>query len=286
MLEHSAQWTIVGDDGTTVQFNDGASGWLLEEVTGFDSPDVRQNLEELPEEDGAVAGDFFFGARPVTFRGRIAAPTAAQRNASALTLMRALRGLRGDVTVKSQASGLAAMQAKARLQNFRLAGGYVKTFLIGLVCPDPRFYSQAENSQAGSGGGLGIPGAVFPWAFPVNFGGGSGAALQVTVTNAGNFDSPPVIRVAGPCTNPQVELDAPDESLYVDNLILLAGEWIDIDMNARTVKKNDGSSFYDRVRFPGSVWWRLRPGSNTVKLWASGTDATTALTVTWRDAWA
>src|SRR3954470_7969212 len=147
MYETGAQWTSTSPDGaTTVTFNDGASGLYLESVTGFDSPDVRQNIDVLPEADGSVAGNFFFGSRPVTLNGKVIAPTAASRNNVVVNLQRAVRGLRGDVTLKSQPQGLPAMQATARLNNMRVSGGYVKDFQIALICPDPRMYSQTLNT--------------------------------------------------------------------------------------------------------------------------------------------
>lgn len=279
------RWTIVGADGTTIELNDNASGLYLEEISGFDSPSIRTNVEDLPESDGAVAGDFFFGQRPVTLRGRIHGTTASARNAAMVNLQRALRGLRDDVTVKSQSSGLPAMQVSARIVDLKFGGGYVKTFQVSMICADPLIYSQTENAETATGAAT-VPGAAFPWAFPVDFGGGIGATLIVSATNAGNFDAPCVIRVWGPITDPQVTNDSVDESIYVDNLVLVAGEYIDIDTGARTVVKSDGVSYYDRVRFPGSDWFRLQPGANTIQLWGSGSSGGTEIDVTWRDAWA
>jgi hypothetical protein len=289
MYEHGQTWTIIGDDGTTVILDGGGASdsvFRLEQVTGFDGPNVRQNIEELPELDGAIAGDFFFGARPVTFRGRIIASTAADRNFNVTNLQRALRGLRGDVTLKSQASGLPAMQATARLeQPLRVTGGYVKEFLIALVCPDPRMYSQTLNSSSATGVAT-VPGAAFPWAFPVSFGGGTGQTLTLSVTNAGNFDTPPILRVTGPLRDPIIRNSTPAQvSIGLGNVVLGSGNWIEIDMGARTVVRDDGVSLYDRVGFPGTDWWQLVPGSNTVDLFASDTTAATTLTVTWRDSW-
>ncbi len=284
MYEHGVDWTLTGSDGLTITLG-ATSNYRLEEVTGFDSPNVRQNLEDLPEQDGAAAGDFFFGSRPITLRGKIVAATAAERNTNVVNLQRALRGLRGNITLKSTPSGLPAMQAYARLENVRVTGGYIKEFMIGLVCADPLMYSQTLNTATNSTSPA-SPGATFPWAFPVLFGGGTGSSSSATVTNAGNFDAPAVIRVTGPVTNPQVSNSTLNQWIYLDGLTLVSGEWVEIDTGARTVKKSDGSSHYDKVRFPQSVWWRLAPGGNTVALWASTSSAGVSLTVSHRDVWA
>jgi len=285
MYEQGAVWTISGPDGTTVVFNDGVSGFYLESVTGFDSPNVRQNIADLPEFDGAVAGDSYFSSRPVTLSGKIAGSSAAQRNSLVVALQRALRGLRGDVTLMSTPQGLPAMQATGRLDNVRVTGGYVKDFQISLVCPDPRIYSQALNAVSATGTAS-TPGAAFPWSFPVTFGGGAGATLSVSVTNAGNFTTIPTVRVFGPALGPQVENADTGESVFLDGLTLATGEYVDLDFGARTVTKQDGTNEYSTVRFPGSTWFTLDPGSTAVQLWASGGSASTGIEVLWRDSWA
>src|SRR3954469_23136222 len=285
MYETNAQWTITAADGTTVVFNDGASGLYLESVTGFDSPDVRQNIDVLPEADGSVAGNFFFGSRPVTLNGKIAANTAAGRNVAVVNLQRAIRGLRGAATLKSTPQGLPAMQTTARLNNIRVSGAFVKDFQLSLICPDPRIYSQTLNTNSAIGIAV-TPGASFPWAFPVNWGGGTGATLAVNVTNAGNFSTPPTVKVIGPAIGPQITNATTGESLYLDGLTLAAGEYVTVDFGNHTATRSDGTNQYYRVRFPGTVWFTLQPGSSTVQLWASGATSATELDVSWRDAWA
>lgn len=283
MYESSATWSIVAADGTTASFNDG-TGLLLEDVTGFDSPNIRQNVQDLPETDGATAGYFFMGSRPVTLRGRMAGyATAAARNQAVVNLQRALRGLRGDVTIKSAPSGLPAMQVSARLDNVRVTGGYVKEFMISLVCPDPLIYSQTLNTQATSGS-VASTGAAFPLVFPIVFGGGTGATVTVNATNAGNYDTPPYIRVTGPVSDPQIKNASTQQSIWIDNVLLVSGEYIDIDMAARTAVKSDGANLYSRVRFPASDWWRLAPSTNVIQMFSS-TSGSSTLTVQWRDAW-
>jgi hypothetical protein len=285
MLEHGRTWELEGPEGTTVTLNASpVNGLYLEEVTGFDMPQIRQNIEDLPEADGAVAGDFFFGHRSVTLRGKIVSPTAAERNQLALNMQRTIRGLRGDVTLRSQPSGQPAMQATGRLEAFRLTGGYVKEFLISFVCPDPRIYAQSLSQETVTGSTASV-GAAFPWSFPVNFGGGTGAALTVTASNEGNIDTPAIIRVWGPLNNPQIHNIATGEIIYLDAVSLGSGQWIEVDTGAKTAVRHDGTNAYNNVRFPGS-WWKLVPGANLIRVFGSGEGPGAELDVSWRSAWA
>lgn len=285
LVEASALWTIIGPDGTTIMINDGGA-IVCESVTGWDSTTVRTNVEDIPAEDGAIAGDSFLGQRPWTLNGKIGANVgAAARNVAIANMKRAVRGLRGDVVVQAQPSGMPAMQATARLQSLRISGGLVKDYQLAFISADPRAYSQALNT-INQTGAPGVPGAGFSMAFPINFGGGSGATLVAAATNAGNIDTYPVLKVWGPITNPQITL-VNGSSIYLDNLTLASGEWVQITTapGQHAVTKSDGTNLYDRVRYPGSVFFKLPPGSSTIQLWGSGSGAGTELDVTWRDAW-
>jgi hypothetical protein len=290
MYQADATWTLTAPDGTAVvlagpsSFPQAATVFLVEEVTGFDSPNVRQDIEDLPEQDGAVAGNYFFGSRPITIKGKILASTAAFRNTSVISLQRALRGMTSSSTLSvTGVPALPDMQVYCRLDNVRITGGYIKDFILSLVCPDPLMYSSALHTQTASGL-IAVSGVAFPIVFPANFGGGSGAVLSLTATNAGNYDSAPTIRLTGPINSPQVKNATTNETLYFDGVIIATSEYVDIDMAGHTAVKNDGTNLYGRVRFPGSTWWRLAPGANVIELRSDGV-ATPTLLSTWRDAW-
>jgi hypothetical protein len=288
VYEYGGTMLIVGDDGTTVACNDGASGITLEAIDGLEAPSVRSSVEEIPEADGAIAADAYYGEKHGTLRGRLYAATAAARNPVARDMQRALRGLRGDITLQCSPSGLAAMQLKARVdQPVRFSGGYLKDWIVGVVAADPRWYSQAEHTDFAAGQ-VASPGATFPWVFPVGFGGVSGATLEIPVTNAGNYYSPATLKVTGPISNPLVALKETGEVIYVDGVTLAAGKWLEISMALppnRHVLHQNGTDLYRYVRFPDSVWWQLPPGSKTVQLWGTGSTSATRLDVIWRDAW-
>lgn len=284
MFEYGAVYQLIGPDGTTVTFNDGTSGLWLEDITGFDSPNVRMNIEELPEADGAIAGDSYYGARPVTMTGSFVASSAANRNTAIVSLNRATNALRSDITLKSQPTGLPAMQATARLENRRITGAYAKKFFIALTCPDHRYYSQAITTVTGLAGSQ--PGAPFPTVFPVDFGGGTISGVSVVASNQGNIATPPRIRVWGPCTNPTVTNVRAGLSMQVSPLTLVSGQYVDIDVAARTVTHSNGTNLYDKLVVPPSRWWELEPGGNTVQAIASSFSTGFELDLTYRDAWA
>jgi hypothetical protein len=257
VFEYSAPWTITAPDGATIALNDG-NGLYLEDVSGFDSPNVRENVNDLPEADGAIAGDFWYGSRPVTLSGTIALATAALRNAKIIDLIKALRGLRGDVILQTTPSGMSAMRAFGRIQNVRVTGGFVKKFQIGLICADPRMYGTTLNTATTSG-------------------------ASTSATNAGDYYSPPVLRITN-YTNPVITNSTTTEAISFINLTLGTTEYVDVDMLSKTVISNLGVSRYSNVVFPASTFWYLARGSNTITIGGSG-GGSKSFRIQWYDTW-
>ncbi len=283
MYEAGAAWTLTGSDGTVATFNDG-NGLYIEEVSGWDSPSIRTNVEDNPEDDGATAGDSWLGQRAWTLSGKIVGQSASGRNLMVVSLQRALRGMRADCLAKSSPQGLPAMQSYCRVSGFRLSGAFVKDFQIQMISADPRAYSQTLNTQTDSNR-TPSPGAAFNLVFPIAFGGTTGAVGQVSCTNAGNYPTPPVLVAKGPISDPYFENVATGERIVTDGLTLDPGDTLTIDVAAKTAVDQDGVNRYSKVLFPDSSWWQLQPGAQTIRLWGSGNSSTTELDVSWRDAW-
>lgn len=87
-------------NGAVAVFNDPTDALyagMLTEVTGLDSPDVRESAEELAQADGGTHGYFYFGRRPITLSGRLFGhATKLERNTRLDYINRASMALRGD----------------------------------------------------------------------------------------------------------------------------------------------------------------------------------------------
>lgn len=102
--EIGARYELIGPTGAVAVFNDAIDPnyvGMLSEVTGLDSPDVREASEDLVEADGGQHGQFWFGRRPIVLNGRVYGhATAAERAARLDRLARASLALRGDAVLK------------------------------------------------------------------------------------------------------------------------------------------------------------------------------------------
>jgi phage-related protein len=156
---------------------------------------------------------------------------------------------------------------------------YEALFSIGLVAPDPLKYSATEHAlETGlpvSSGGLTVPHVV---PFTVDSVSISGT---MEVFNAGNATTAPRLIIYGPVDTPRVTNVTTGETLTVA-LVLEAGEYLDIDLEAHTAMLGGTSS---RRGFISGSWWKLVKGNNTLSFNASVYHADAALQVIWRDAW-
>jgi hypothetical protein len=73
-VTYGDRYELVGPDGWTAVFNEDTHPnyvGMLTEVTGLDSPEVRESAQDIVEGDGGVHGNFYFSRRPITMSARI-----------------------------------------------------------------------------------------------------------------------------------------------------------------------------------------------------------------------
>ena len=285
-------WEFVGPDGTRavlnspgdpdmVGYTDGEQG-----VTGLGEAEIREEFDVLSDSDGGVHGTFFRGRMPFVVQG-VLDPSAdlATVNLMEAKLRRATKALRGDGTVKWTPDGSVQRMVTFRAQQpMRSTGRWPKQFQLSLVSASHRVVSASEsnaNFAAGSSGGeIGISS---PISSPLTSAFNSTGAVQIA--NQGDEPYPPRYRIDGPITNPTIRNATTGEELRFITT-LATGEWLDIDVTARTALLNGVTDRYSTVQFPGSTWFLLQPGNNDIRLLALTSGAPAALTVYWRSAWA
>jgi phage-related protein len=141
--------------------------------------------------------------------------------------------------------------------------GYVEWAAM-FVASDPRMYDDQNPVQSY---------AFHPTASSNSF----------NANNAGTFKTPPFMHIDGPVTNPTITNEATGKFLKL-NMTLVAGDFLDIDFKAKTIRGAGGTTKYSFLD-PSSVWWGIEPGDNTIIFDTTGSDADTTLLVAWRSAW-
>jgi hypothetical protein len=276
-------------DGLPVQIGDlqlnatDADGvrWVLQQFEGWGTPAPRASMIDRTRRSGSVRGVPYSGGRNLSAAGSIYAPTpellvsALDRLLSSVSLDETqLRvdepGISRHVTVaRSDETLTKYITDRVADYSFQVASTDWRKFGADL---------SASTFLPSSSGGLTIP---FTIPFTID-------AVQVTgqvsLLNPGNDTGPVRLRIDGPCTGPVVTHVGSGQALvFSSSLVLGAGEWIDVDMEAQTVLANGQSSRAGYITSRG--WSGFEPGLNTWSFTAVGYDAASRLTVTATPAW-
>lgn len=289
---------------------------ILQEISGLlDSPDVRTGDLTLLQRDGQVPGVDFLGGRTIAatvlvfdedrdqFAGHIAGLVGALTSGGVEDQLR--------VEIPGVGNGWVQLSARVRKRSVKLNQdfyGGMATVDIEWFATDPRLYAVAEQIAETTPPLPSDVGMVFDVAFdlrftwPTSFGpaaatldaSGTVITRSVTANTAGSTSTSPIIEVHGPATSIVVSVPAQQKRLEIrDGYTLPAGTFLRFDMRARTVawctNPDDPGQSVFHLLTPGSTFFNLLPGNNTVILSAIApltVDAPTVkMRVRWRDAW-
>ena len=102
--------------------------------------------------------------------------------------------------------------------------------------------------------------------------------------NRGNADSPVIMRIYGPITNPTIHNRTTGETMNLTGTVA-GGDLAEINTATGEITNLAGASVYGMMNFTTSSWWDLKPGVNDFYLTGTGTTGATKLTLTYKDAW-
>ena len=110
------------------------------------------------------------------------------------------------------------------------------------------------------------------------------ATGQVSLTNRGNEPGPVRLRIDGPCVGPVVtHVSTGAQLVFASSLVLRAGEWLDVDMENRTVLANGQASRNGWITSRG--WSAFDPGANSWAFTATTYNPAARLTVSAVPSW-
>lgn len=253
-------------------------------------PSPRAAIRTLTTSHGAVDETRWLDSRVITVVGEVWGDTFEEMRAELGTIQRAMLQTLdvAPALLKWQWGGsgsslqcyvkLAGFQAPTLAEGVKLAQ-YQATF----VAADPRAYSQALTTATGAvlttaGGGL-----DFPFSFPIEFTPSAGGSAAVI--NHGDIPSPPILRIYGECSSPQVRLVSTGETLYFSGSIS-DGDYLEIDCRQRTVKLNGTTSRLNLLDAASSTWFELPTGSDSVRLSSATFNSNARCDVLYRSAYA
>lgn len=258
--------TIAGVSGQSVTMG-GAYDYP---VTYYDDPcDFRFEESDRVRQHGIWPDFTWMGKRSPELHFDLLAPDSVVYNQRRLALMGALlpqpeRGFTYVCELNIVFTGYEAMHIRADVDSISIPrdGGLGPAIGNGQLlfrCPYP-FYKSSVVYTANTGAPLsGGGGRTYPKTYPFSYAAGASTGGNVTIRPVGNVITYPTIRVYGPTTYPTIARnDAGTLTPITVNIVLTAGQWIDIDMDGRTIKTQDGIDVSNK-RDPSSKWWGLLP---------------------------
>ena len=234
-------------------FYDNDSNSILREFEGFEFSNINLVVEELASNGSFFAGSKF-SKRRLSFTGDLISDTVFTLRRTMLSVMRQTGYLK-----LLKFTTYDDLELQCYVDIVKLINPYthsIHTFLIEMVAPDWRFYSQTLNEAT--------------------------ITSDTTIVNAGNEITEPTIVINGPGTGFTITNVTTGESFYVD-YILTAGHTIEINMTEKTVLYDGITNIYDDF---SDDFFSLASGNNQITLGVdSGSTGDTNIIVSWRDAY-
>jgi hypothetical protein len=267
-------------------------------IEGIDTPPaVNQTDADRLRDWGQFMGAYYSTGREVTVDLEISAPPGASDatfRAAVEAFNAAMQTL--PLTELPLAFSLPGMAQATRFVNARVLARdlvidypymrHLATAKVQFWATDPRIYDSALQTATATLP-VGNGGLSWPITWPASWGSSSGGGL-ILATNAGNFETRPVITVAGPVDNPTITNGTSGQALTFA-LTVASGDTLVVDLAAKTVLYFVGGTGLGGNRrgtmTPTSQWWALAPGTSTIQYTANTVDVGSTMTLAWRSAW-
>lgn len=260
-------------------------------------PEVREVMENATDRDGAVDETRFVGARVVSIDAKVV-PLPGQTRWAILSRLRRFchPGQRPTLTYQEEPGApLKMLRLRADALSAPLTRPDYAEVGLQWKSAEGAIYAASERTETITlAGHKAMPGRrydrpedVYHAKHPRHYPHVEGGIGESTIYVGGDMETPPLLRVWGPCKNPRIFNEPISRWPIGANLTLGRGEYLDFDVAERSVTRNGTDDRYQDFDFEGSRWWRLVPGPNTIRLSADEEElsAPITLTVTWRDAY-
>lgn len=264
--------------------DDAGVAWHLQELEGWDSPEVRAESSLREADHGAWLAPVYLGQRPVTLTGKIEALDLASLDGAVEQLISAASLTDTTLTVYETTPKQAVVRRSGK-PLVRPITDRIAEYSLLMTAGDPRRYSTVLQSQStglpSTTGGLTLP-ITLPISITTVVTGGA-----FTLANEGSIATRPVFTIVGPAESPVIACTRLDGTViqlaYSDTLG--SGDELVIDCDAHTAVLNGAVS---RRRYLSTLptWPEILPDSSLAVQWSAlAYDAAALLTGTCRSAW-
>lgn len=253
---------------------------LLSKLEGVGGAPAIIQMEKAPYQDGSTYIDTVLEPRYLTIEGMIWSTHTAEVMERRRKLVRVLNPRLGPGTLRLEFDSVVReIEAVAETSPVFPDKGRkpMQQFIISLVCPDPAWRSDEEETWTLASF---IGGFSLPFSFPLSFG---TVGQTLDVENYGDLESPVFIRMIGPLKNPVLENVTTGQRISITREIL-EGESLEINTafgkkSVTIIDSNNNRSNAFHYVSPDSEFWQMVPGLNTVSYAATEESSSSAVTI-------
>jgi hypothetical protein len=255
-------------------------------------PAVRDVTNNRPGRDGIDDRTRLAGARPIT--ADIAGRPGGQMTADQIATLFApfmLPALRPRLHYVLDRPGLPERYATVRKAGYTwpITGKTARAVHLAWVAADPWFYDAAERTATAWAGAGGLPaGRTYPLSFNRTYPAGGGIAPTVGLIDPAGDQWPALtLRIYGPITTPVVTFGgtATANVTFVAGFTIPAGTWVDVDCEAATAVRSDGTDVMAQLDWFVTRWPEIPPnvGPAWMALAGSSTTGISQVVASWHD---
>lgn len=275
--------------GTPVELHQTTKRHIYRAVGLIGVQPPRQVVRTRPTAHGSINNTRWTDGRLIVLDGRVFSPLSAS---DAYAEFRTVAGAmletldEGSALLKWTEHGGLSLQALVKLHGEVEppveVGPNLLAYQAQFLAEDPRAYSQTLSTSTGGTLSTSPGGWAAPETPPITFSISAGGTTAVA--NVGNRPTPPIFRVYGACTNPQILLVGTSSRIALTGSIV-AGAYLEIDVAKRTIKMNGTASSLNFLDAAATTWFELPKGTSTIQLLAPTFDTVARCDVLYRSAY-
>jgi hypothetical protein len=280
-------------DGTTVALEDAAAGYFCTKLD-LGAPVVREVLDNLPDQHGAVDRTAYMGSRAVSADVTAVAGAGAVVDDVATMfgpfMVPTARPVLHYVLDSGGTARERTLVVRPAAYDYAIEGDQQRDIHLGFVAADPIARDPRVQSATAWAGFGSTPGRAYPLTFDRTYPAGGGVPTVANLYSAGDVPIQPAVRIWGPITGPAVTFTDAAGAVFrvpfVSSFTIAAGSFVDVDTKAHTALYNGdpAQNMLTDIDWTSIAWPVLDPYVTwRMSLAGTATSGVTQVVATWQD---
>lgn len=224
------------DDGSMILLEDEDAGYYCTSLD-LGSPNVREVMNDRPDQHGSDDRTQFFGSRAVSAEIQATQDIDDVATAFAPFMVPNLRPVLHYV-LDRPGTPERTLVLRAASYSWPIVGASLRDIKLQWVAGDPIAKDPTQHIATAWAGSTAIPGRSYNLAFPRTYPPGAGVPTSSVIHSNGDVAVQPILRIFGPITQPVVTIHTPSGQVFtvgfVAGFTVGAGAWVDVDTKRKS----------------------------------------------------